>query len=117
MERRVRGNSHARCGAGENLEIISKSYLSLSTVISKQGVLVGLNSLLDNCKAIKLITGEVIERHPDTVIILTTNTDYNGCKELNQSIISRMNLIFDMDTPGNLLKVLQGETIGTLVHK
>lgn len=25
----MRGNSHVRCGAGENLEIISKSYLSL----------------------------------------------------------------------------------------
>lgn len=30
MERRVRGNSHARCEAGEKTEIISKSYLSLS---------------------------------------------------------------------------------------
>ena len=30
MERRVRGNSHARCGAGENPAIISKDYLSLS---------------------------------------------------------------------------------------
>ena len=29
MERRVRGNSHARCGVGENLEIASKGYLSL----------------------------------------------------------------------------------------
>ena len=29
MERRVRWKSHARCGAGENSEIISKSYLSL----------------------------------------------------------------------------------------
>lgn len=29
MERRVLGNWHARCGAGENLEIISKGYLSL----------------------------------------------------------------------------------------
>ena len=29
MERRVRGNSHARCGAGENPEIVSKDYLSL----------------------------------------------------------------------------------------
>ena len=29
MERRMRGNSHVRCGAGENLEITSKSYLSL----------------------------------------------------------------------------------------
>ena len=30
MERRVRGNSHARCGAGENPAITSKDYLSLS---------------------------------------------------------------------------------------
>ena len=84
------------------IEAIKNGYvieIQEPTVISKQGVLVGLNSLLDNCKAIKLMTGEVIERHPDTVIILTTNTDYNGCKELNQSIVSRMNLIFDMDTP------------------
>lgn len=29
MERRVRGNSHARCGVGENPEMISKDYLSL----------------------------------------------------------------------------------------
>ena len=30
MERRVRGNFHARCGVGENPEIASKDYLSLS---------------------------------------------------------------------------------------
>lgn len=30
MERRVKGNLHARCEAGENLEIVSKDYLSLS---------------------------------------------------------------------------------------
>lgn len=29
MERRVRGNSHARCGVGENPEMTSKDYLSL----------------------------------------------------------------------------------------
>ncbi len=28
MERRVRGNSHARCEVGEKLEITSKTYLS-----------------------------------------------------------------------------------------
>lgn len=31
MERRVRGNVHARCEAGENPEMISKDYLSLSS--------------------------------------------------------------------------------------
>lgn len=30
MERRVRGNSHVRCGAEENPAITSKDYLSLS---------------------------------------------------------------------------------------
>lgn len=29
MERRMRGNSHVRCGAGEKMEIMSKSYLLL----------------------------------------------------------------------------------------
>lgn len=33
------------------------------------------------------------------------------CKENNLPII-----VFDMDTPGNLLKVIKGEKIGTLVH-
>lgn len=32
------------------------------------------------------------------------------CRENNLPII-----VFDMDTPGNLLKVLQGEAIGTYV--
>ena len=34
MERRVRGNSHARCGPGEKMEIISKSYLLVSHAVS-----------------------------------------------------------------------------------
>ena len=29
MERRMRGNSHVRCGVGEKVEIISNPYLSL----------------------------------------------------------------------------------------
>lgn len=32
MERRMRRKSHVRCGSGENLEIVSKDYLSLSSV-------------------------------------------------------------------------------------
>lgn len=34
------------------------------------------------------------------------------CKENNLPII-----VFDMDTPGNLKKVVKGENVGTLVHK
>ena len=69
------------------------------TVISNPGVLVGLNSLLDRCAAITLPTGEKIQRHPDTVVVITTNNDYAGCKNMNQSVISRMNLVIDMEEP------------------
>lgn len=69
------------------------------TVIANPGVMVGLNSLLDRCNSITLPTGEVIHRHPDCVVIVTTNVGYEGCREMNQSILSRMNLIMDFDQP------------------
>lgn len=69
------------------------------TVIANPGVLVGLNSLLDRCNSITLPTGEKIERHPDCVIVITTNTGYEGCRDMNQSVISRMNMVIDFDQP------------------
>lgn len=81
------------------IEAIRKGYvieLQEPTVIANPGVLVGLNSLLDNCKEIALPNGEIVKRHPDTVVIVTTNVDYNGCQSLNQSFLSRMQLKFDM---------------------
>ena len=58
-----------------------------------------MNSLLDNCQVITLPTGERVKRHPDTVIVVTTNSDYSGCRDMNQSVISRMDLIYDMEAP------------------
>lgn len=69
------------------------------STIAHPGVLVGLNSLLEQSGSITLATGEVIERHPDAVVIVTTNTDYEGCRSMNQSVIDRMSLIYDVETP------------------
>ena len=69
------------------------------TVIIQPGVLVGLNGLLDPDGDIFLPTGETIKRHPDAVIVVTTNTDYAGCRDMNQSVISRMHLVIDMLEP------------------
>ena len=55
------------------------------TVIMQPGVLVGLNSLLEQGGSITLPTGEVIQRHPDTVIVVTTNVTYEGCSGLNRA--------------------------------
>jgi hypothetical protein len=67
--------------------------------IMQPGVLVGLNSLLEQSGSITLPTGEVIKRHPDAVIIVTTNIDYGGCRGINQSVLDRMNLVLDIDLP------------------
>ena len=75
------------------------------TVIGRPGVLVALNSLLDG-GCVQLATGEKIKRHPDTVVILTANVDYNGCRQMNQSVISRMDLLFSKRelTPAQVAK-------------
>ncbi|MEA4841104.1 MAG: UMP kinase [Bacteroidales bacterium] len=61
-------------------------------------------------KAIKFddITYDEIYTRGLKVMDLTATT---MCKENNLPIV-----VFDMDTPGNLLKVLKGEKIGTYVH-
>ena len=69
------------------------------TVITQPGVLVGLNSLLEQTGSITLPTGEIIHRHPDTVVIVTTNITYEGCRGLNQSVVDRMSLVEDIELP------------------
>ncbi|MDD2611932.1 MAG: UMP kinase [Bacteroidales bacterium] len=61
-------------------------------------------------KAVKFddITYDEIYTRGLKVMDLTATT---MCKENNLPIV-----VFDMDTPGNLLKVLKGEKIGTYVH-
>ena len=69
-----------------------------STII-QPGVLVGLNSLLEQEGSITLPTGEIIRRHPDTVVIVTTNVSYEGCRQMNQSVVDRMSLVKDINLP------------------
>ena len=69
-----------------------------STII-QPGVLVGLNSLLEQEGSITLPTGEIIRRHPDTVVIVTTNVSYEGCRSMNQSVVDRMSLVKVIELP------------------
>ena len=59
MERRVRGNLLARCGVGENLEIISKDYLSLSGAKSQgmKQLMAGGGVVLIGTTLIPLLSG------------------------------------------------------------
>lgn len=62
-------------------------------MIENPGTLTKLNALFDDCASTELLHGETIVRHPDTVILMTTNLTYIGCRMFNESILSRMNLI------------------------
>ena len=63
------------------------------SMIEKPGTLTRLNSLFDDGAVTDLINGEKIRRDPNTIIIMTTNLDYVGCGNFNQSVLSRMSLI------------------------
>lgn len=69
------------------------------STIMQPGVLVGLNSMLEQSGSITLPTGEIINRHPDAVVVVTTNISYEGCRGLNQSVIDRMSLVRDVELP------------------
>lgn len=64
------------------------------SVIQNPGVLVALNGLLEQHGRMMLPDGRVITRHPDTVIILTTNVNYAGCRTINQSVVDRMDMVY-----------------------
>ena len=82
-----------------------------ATVIAQPGVMVGLNSLLEQKGSITLPTGEIIQRHPDAVVIFTTNVDYEGCRLVNQSVIDRMSLVMDIELPEESVMVQRAMSI------
>lgn len=41
----------------------------------------------------------MIKRHPDAVVVVTTNIEYEGCRGMNQSVIDRMSLVRDVELP------------------
>lgn len=67
------------------------------SVITKPGTLVRLNGLLDDGASITLTSGEVVRRNPETVILLTTNMGYRGCKGFNEFVLSRMRMVLYSD--------------------
>lgn len=69
--------------------------------VLRPGVAVGLNALLESGgdPYIQLPTGEVVKKHPDCTIIFTSNDEYEGTCNLNQSVLDRMALVYRIDNP------------------
>lgn len=72
------------------------------TVIKRSSVLVGLNAIMENnpnTSYITLPTGKVIKRHKDAVVVMTTNSDYAGCNSIQQSVLSRIDMVHYIENP------------------
>ena len=76
-----------------------------AAAVTQPAVLTGLNKILNMAEmktnGLLLADGSRLTRHPDSVVIFTTNVDYEGCRQMNQSVLDRMNLIYDMELPDN----------------
>ncbi|GKT03874.1 AAA family ATPase [Furfurilactobacillus entadae] len=68
------------------------------TVIRDASVLVALNAVLEPNGTLETLQGQ-IPRHPDTVVVLTTNRHYQGNRPLNESLRDRMQYSEKMDLP------------------
>ena len=101
----VRVCEHAKATTASNQPMrnfLFRGEAGTGKTMGAQAIAAGLNlpyTLMTNCQVITLPTGERVRRHPDTVIVVTTNSDYSGCRDMNQSVISRMDLIYDMEAP------------------
>lgn len=69
--------------------------------VLRPGVAVGLNALLEtgSNSFITLPTGETIRKHPDCTFVFTSNDEYEGCCNLNQSVLDRMSLVYRIENP------------------
>lgn len=79
------------------------------TVIRDAAVLMVLNSALELDGSINLPT-EVVHRHPDFIVVITTNRNYTGCRPLNEALRDRIQHAEKMDLPAK--EVMIERTIG-----
>ena len=85
----------------EIIRAFEKGYLleiQEPTVIRDAAVLMALNSALEPNGSINLPTG-MIKRHPDFIVVITTNRGYSGCRLLNEALRDRIHHAEKMDLP------------------
>ena len=96
MERRMTGNCHVRCGAGENSEMISKNYLSLfgeipqfekliATIRSREISASIILQAKSQLKAIYKDNADTIEGNCDTTLFLG-GKEKSTLKEISESL-------------------------------
>lgn len=57
-------------------------------LIEKSGILAGISILSNDISAIRLVNGEVIQRHPDCIMIFSENVENINGVDINSSVLS-----------------------------
>lgn len=102
----------ATSGSGKNFTYVESGLIKAARLgyafeiqeigtVLRPGVAVGLNALLETGgnAFITLPTGEVIKKHKDATFIFTSNDEYEGTCNLNQSVLDRMSMVYRIDNP------------------
>ena len=111
MERRVRGNSHARCEVGENSKIISKSYLSQPSAYPVYAsVIQGWYTLLQSHTARTMLANSEL-----VVMLNQAATDREELASLMGISDLQMGYITNVDAGHGLVKI--GGTLVPFVNK
>ncbi|MFS0950960.1 AAA family ATPase [Enterococcus thailandicus] len=103
---------HYKYYPSEIVRAMEKGYLleiQEPTVIRDASVLVALNSALEPNGMLNLPAG-IVRRHPDCVVVITTNRNYQGNRPLNESLRDRMQHAEKMDLPS--LEVMVERAVG-----
>lgn len=101
MQVATKGQASFRYAKSEFLIGVEKGWtieVQEPTTVVNQGVFVGLNSIL-NEGVYTLQTGETVYRHPDNVIIFTTNVDLEGLNDMNVSFLDRSQEVYSIQKP------------------
>lgn len=65
----------------------------------RPGVLMKLNSLLDETRQIELSSGEIVKAHPNCRIFGTCNIGYEGTNRFNKALVNRFEIVKIFEEP------------------
>ncbi|ABR48063.1 ATPase associated with various cellular activities, AAA_5 [Alkaliphilus metalliredigens QYMF] len=78
------------------------------TVIRDAAVLMALNSALEPDGSLNLPT-RIVHRHPDFIVVITTNRGYNGYRPLNEALRDRVQHAEKLDLPPKAVMMERAE--------
>ena len=84
-------------------------------IVKRPGVAVGLNAIMESKKNvfITLPNGEVVKKHKNCIIMFTSNDEYDGTANLNQSVLDRLSHVVYFKNPSESTMAMRVKDVVT----